>query len=108
VESVLNGFFFAKGSEFGLLGGIGIAVGISIVNVIFSFMLGLWPARWINHRNWLVKILALLTTIAGIGTLILLHGSTRKRHESAGSHQKNSTLPHTIAMLSPLWARHKV
>jgi hypothetical protein len=74
VESVLNGFFFAKGSEFGLLGGIGIAVGISIVNVIFSFMLGLWPARWINHRNWLVKILALLTTIGGIGGLILLHG----------------------------------
>ena len=84
VELVLNGFFFAKGSEFGLLGGIGIAVGISIVNVIFSFMLGLWPARWINHRNWIIKILALFTTIAGVGELFF-----------------STALPHTIEMLSP-------
>jgi hypothetical protein len=74
VESVLNGFFFAKGSQFGLVGGIGIAIGISIFNVIFSFMLGLWPARLINFRNWFVKLLAFLATTAGFCVIVLLHG----------------------------------
>ena len=41
VESVLNGFFFAKGSEFGLVGGVGTAIGISLCNVAVAFALGL-------------------------------------------------------------------
>jgi hypothetical protein len=73
VESALNGFFFAKGSEFGLIGGVGTAIGISATNVIFAFLLGLWPARLINRRNIFVRTLALLVTIAGIAGLIALH-----------------------------------
>jgi hypothetical protein len=73
IESVFNGFFFAKGSQFGLVGGIGTAVGISIINVAFSFLLGLWPARWKNHRNLFVKAFGLLITIAGILLIIGLH-----------------------------------
>jgi len=45
IESVLNGFFFSKGSDFGLLGGIGTAIGISLVNVVSAFLMGLGPAR---------------------------------------------------------------
>src|ERR1700730_1113530 len=37
-ESVLNGTFFAQGDEFGLIGGIGTAVGISLVNVMCAFL----------------------------------------------------------------------
>jgi hypothetical protein len=73
-ESVLNGFFFAKGSEFGLLGGVGIAIGISVTNVIFSFLFGLWPARWMFRRNLLVKLFGFVLTVAGLGAIIALHG----------------------------------
>jgi hypothetical protein len=73
VESVLNGFFFAKGSAFGLVGGIGTAIGISITNVAFSFLIGLWPARWKNHRNFFVQVIGLLFTIAGTVVILGLH-----------------------------------
>jgi hypothetical protein len=74
IESGLNGFFFAKGSEFGLRGGIGTAIGISFVNVLFAFILGLFPMRWINHRNYLVKLIGLIVTIIGLAGLVALHG----------------------------------
>lgn len=72
-ESVLNGFFFAKGSEFGLAGGIGTAVGISIVNVGFLFILGYGPARWLMHRSLFVKLGGLIFTAAGLMALAGLH-----------------------------------
>lgn len=70
VESVINGAFFATGSEFGLAGGIGVAVGISFVNVIAAFLLGLFPIRWINHRNWLLKALGLTLAVGGVAALV--------------------------------------
>jgi hypothetical protein len=51
LESGLNGFFFAKGSDFWLLGGVGTAIGISFVNVLSAFMLGLFPMRWIRSTT---------------------------------------------------------
>lgn len=74
IESIFNGFFFSKGSEFGLLGGVGIAIGISLINVIFSFLLGLWPARFINFRNRLIKVFAFVFTAAGLCAILMLHG----------------------------------
>jgi len=65
LESGLNGFFFAKGSDFGLLGGVGTAIGISFVNVLFAFMLGLFPMRWINHRNYFFKLIGVIVTSSG-------------------------------------------
>ena len=73
VESVLNGAFFAKGSPGGYFGGVGTAIGISITNVLFAFLLGLGPARWINYRNFFVRLVALLLTIAGIALILGLH-----------------------------------
>lgn len=72
-ESGLNGFFFAKGAELGLLGGIGTALGISFVNVVISFGLGLFPMRWINHRNPMIKLVGLLLSLAGVASLVVLH-----------------------------------
>ena len=74
VEAAFNGFFFAKGSEFELLGGVGTAVGISFVNVLFAFILGLFPMRWINHRNYAVKLIGLTVTGLGLLALVVLHG----------------------------------
>ena len=73
LESVLNGFFFAKGAEFGILGGVGTAVGISIVNVAFAFLLGLAPARWMRHRRYLTKSAGFLGLLAGVLALFGLH-----------------------------------
>jgi hypothetical protein len=73
VESVLNGFFFAKGSDLGLLGGIGTAIGISVVNVVGCFLLGWGPARLRNARNWFLKLTGYLVSLAGIGGFLLLH-----------------------------------
>jgi zinc transporter ZupT len=73
-ESVLNGFFFAKGAEFGLLGGIGTAMGISLVNVISSFAVGLFPMRWVNNRNYIIKLAGLVGSIGGVAALVMLHG----------------------------------
>ena len=72
-ESVLNGFFFAKGSAFGLIGGVGTAIGISATNVIFAFLLGLGPARSINRKNILIRAFGFAVTLAGLIALVALH-----------------------------------
>jgi hypothetical protein len=74
VEAAINGVFFAKGSEFGLVGGIVTAIGISFANVSVAFILGLVPMRWMNHRNYFVKLIGLSFTLAGLGSLVALHG----------------------------------
>lgn len=73
LESVLNGVFFAKGSETGLIGGVGVAIGISLVNVLICFFLGWGPARYVHWRNWLVRIGALLLCAGGLVGVALLH-----------------------------------
>lgn len=85
IESAINGFFFAKGSEFGLLGGIGTAIGISLVNVFFAFLLGLFPLRWLNHRNFLVKFSGLLFSIPGIVGLVCLHAFAAHYRDATAS-----------------------
>ena len=47
-ETILNGIYFAKGSEYGFLGGLGYAFGIAFVNLAFSFSLGL-ATSYKNH-----------------------------------------------------------
>ena len=74
IEATANGLFFAKGSEFGLIGGIGTAIFISILNVSVCFVLGLWPMRWLNHRSVFVKLLGFIFCVAGLVGLVALHG----------------------------------
>ena len=73
IESVLNGLFFAEGMASGLIGGIRTAIGISTVNVMFAYLLGLVPARFINYRNIFIRLFAFVVTVSGIALLILLH-----------------------------------
>ncbi|WP_315777823.1 MULTISPECIES: hypothetical protein [unclassified Bradyrhizobium] len=84
-EAGLNGFFFAKGATLGLLGGIVMALGISFVNVLTSFSVGLLPMRWINHRNLLIKILGLLITAAAVAALACLHGFAAHYRDATAS-----------------------
>lgn len=73
LESVINGVFFAKGSEAGLIGGVGVAIGISAVNVLLCFFLGVGPARFINWRGWVLKSVAFVVTVGGVFAVALLH-----------------------------------
>ena len=72
-ESVLNGLFFAKGASYGIIGGIGTAVGISIVNVALAFLLGLLPARWLHHRSFIVKSAGIVVLTTGLAAVFTLH-----------------------------------
>jgi hypothetical protein len=51
-ESVLNAFFFAAGSDFGLLGGWIDAVRYAGINIAISFLIGLALMRQLNHKSW--------------------------------------------------------
>jgi hypothetical protein len=82
-EAILNGVFFAKGSELGLLGGIGTAIGISLVNIVFAFMLGLFPARWTNHRNILVKAIGTILSTSGFAAIICVHAFAAHLREAS-------------------------
>ena len=59
IEVALSGLFFAEKNEMGLLGGIGIAVVISGVNVLSCLLMG-FGARFVMLRGALPKIFGLL------------------------------------------------
>jgi hypothetical protein len=73
IESVLVAFFFAKGTDVGLVDGVCTAVVVSLTNVALSFLLGLGPSRWCNHRDQVISTSGLLITLAGIGIMGTLH-----------------------------------
>jgi hypothetical protein len=104
IESVLNGFFFAKGSEFGLIGGVGTAIGISITNVIFAFLLGLWPARLANRRNILVRAFGIVVTGAGLVALVALHAFAAHLRDATALVGEDRALRNALeAMLQAPW-----
>ncbi len=74
LESALNGFFFAQGSDTGLIGGVAVALSISVVNVLLlGMVLGFGPARWVHRRNWLLRGAGILILLAGGVLLIVLN-----------------------------------
>jgi hypothetical protein len=62
-ETIMNGFFFAKGSDLGLIGGWFEAGAVSFINIFFAFLVGIF-ARQVNHPSTGRKIIA-WSTIAG-------------------------------------------
>lgn len=55
-ESVLNAFFFAAGSDFGLLGGWVDAVRYAAINIVVTFLIGLALIRQLNHMSWMRRV----------------------------------------------------
>lgn len=64
VESVLNGVFFAAGSEGGLIGGVVQALGLSAVNIGPAVLYAFFGLPLLYHRQWRVKLAGLLATAA--------------------------------------------
>lgn len=69
IESLLNGYLFAKRNEMGLLGGVTVAVLVSVCNVGVSAIFGYF-SKSILHRNWFRKIAALAIIVAWIGAML--------------------------------------
>ncbi|PJG82904.1 hypothetical protein [Caviibacterium pharyngocola] len=72
-EGILNAYFFAQGSDQGLLGGFIQAAIFATVNIGFAAVQGRYTIPWVNHRNFFFKCvggiaiffaLALIFTIA--------------------------------------------
>ena len=84
IESIINGVFFAKGASLGLLGGVFTAIGISFVNVVSAFLMGLGPARWLSHRDLFPKLAGFFLLVAYIcGNLFLQAFAAHFRDASA-------------------------
>lgn len=74
LEVVLNGVFLAAGSDQGLVGGMAIAVGLSLVNVwIVGVVGGFGVCRYAHHRSLAVKLPALMFGIALVGAVVALN-----------------------------------
>jgi hypothetical protein len=72
LESLFNGYFFAKGSEFGLLGGISQSIAVAVVNILPAFVIaGLVLLRYSRHVSFLLRWPARLLLLA-YGAWILL------------------------------------
>lgn len=66
IESIVNGLFFATGSETGLIGGVTEALSLSVINVSLASILGLFSLRYVRHVGitWRITAVASLLVIA--------------------------------------------
>ena len=56
IEIVLNGTFIGMGLEQGLIGGIGVALSLSFINIGFGFLSGFIFLRYLKYRNILIRL----------------------------------------------------
>jgi hypothetical protein len=73
VEVTINGSFLAASNLGGLLGGAVQAVSFAALNIVASFLWGLFPIRLINRRNILVKFLGLISLLAYLAFAVVLN-----------------------------------
>lgn len=73
IEVMINGSFLAKANVGGLLGGAAQAVTFAALNIIASFLWGLVLIRLINRRNYILKLVGLLSFLAYIAFAVALN-----------------------------------
>jgi hypothetical protein len=74
VESLLNGYFFARGSEFGLLGGVSQSITVAVLNILPAFFIaGLVLLRYSHHVSFFKRNLARLGLLAYLGWIGLFN-----------------------------------
>ena len=66
VEVALNATFLGEGHQLGLLGGMGLAAGIALLNVVGSFLLGWKAFPSLFHRSFFRKLAVLLFVLGYI------------------------------------------
>ena len=73
VESGLNGAFLAVGSEGGLVGGWGLALGFSVVNLVLPALFFGPVSRYVSHISLLLKGVGVLAILGWLGTAFVLN-----------------------------------
>ncbi|QYK05833.1 Yip1 family protein [Shewanella zhangzhouensis] len=78
-ESILNAFFLAKASEFGLAGGFAMAVAISLINIVIAFFFanGFRSAHHIESKRSMLGILGMILVLLVMFTVALFIGHYR-------------------------------
>jgi len=72
-ESVLNGTFLARGLETGYIGGITQAFAIAAINVVFGVFLGDSIVRHLFHRNWMLRLVAIIELPISFGFAVFFN-----------------------------------
>ena len=72
-EALANGYFLAKGSEFGLFGGIALAVLVAGLNILIGVAAGRLLAPFVTHRNWVLKFIGLLSILSFLVVAVTLN-----------------------------------
>ena len=73
VESGLNGAFLAVGSEGGLVGGWGLALGFSVVNLVLPALFFGPVSRYVSHISLLLKGVGALGILGWLCTALVLN-----------------------------------
>ena len=73
VESGLNGAFLAVGSEGGLVGGWGLALGFSVVNLVLPALFFGPVSRYVSHIGVLLKGVGVLAVLGWLCTALVLN-----------------------------------
>lgn len=101
VEGLINSFFFAQASDFGLLGGFFQAFFVSGVNVGFSFLGGCFAMRQLFHRSpgrKFVGLLGLLATAAVVVTINLMAAQYRGLLELGVDDPERAVMTRALAL----------
>jgi len=72
-EVFLNGFFLAKGSDLGYLGGAAEAFTFALMNIGVSFLIAVVGVRELNHCNVLRKLFGLFALLCYLALLIAIN-----------------------------------
>jgi hypothetical protein len=73
LESVLNGLFFAEGSEAGLVGGFVQAAVLSLLNIGAAILFAVYGLRLLIYRNLAVKAVGVAALLLYVGWLLGLN-----------------------------------
>lgn len=84
-ETVLNGFFLAKGNDLGVLGGITEAFAFAALNIFATALIGFFGIRWIFHRNLFAKLVGLVSALLFLALAIALNLALAHYREVSGT-----------------------
>ena len=73
IESLANGYYFSKGNDFGLLGGVMQAVLVSAVNILSALIFSRTLLRWIWHRSIVWKAIGAIVLPLYLIAIVMLN-----------------------------------
>lgn len=103
IESLLNGVFFAQGSEAGLVGGITEALLLALLNIGLAAGVGLFALRYLRHAFWFWKLFAAVAFVALAGGILGLN-LVIAHYREAFAFSQGVQVDFRVVMES-LWAR---